>query len=235
MQPPTDIQRHAWDAWIAEAKRFHALGEVPRDQFAWIEPRLRGRDGLSILDVGCGDGWACARLVAHGTVVGTDLAPGAIERARERVPGATFIAGDFMTLDLGHDFDLVVTLEVLSHVADQPAFVAKLASHLRSGGELLLATQNGPVLSRTTWVPPSPPGRLRRWVSRDELRALLEPHFIIDEMATLTPSGNVGLLRVLNSRIAVRVMGSLIGAAAWTRFRERLGFGWTIMVRAHKR
>jgi 2-polyprenyl-3-methyl-5-hydroxy-6-metoxy-1,4-benzoquinol methylase len=113
-----------------------------------------GRTDLSILEVGCGSGWFCPQLMRFGVVTGTDLSDEGLARAQQRAPEATFVAGDFMSLDLRTDFDVVVTLEVLSHVLDQRAFIGKLASHLRPGGHLMLATQNRFVLQYLNWRPP---------------------------------------------------------------------------------
>ncbi|MGQ0532904.1 MAG: methyltransferase domain-containing protein, partial [Caulobacteraceae bacterium] len=47
-----------------------------------------------------------------------------LAEAAARIRDVRFIAGDFMTLDFGgKQFDVIVTLEVLSHLADQQAFV----------------------------------------------------------------------------------------------------------------
>jgi SAM-dependent methyltransferase len=46
------------------------------------------------------------------------------------------------------EYDFVVTLEVPSHVSDQPAYLRKIAALLKPGGYLVLATHNGPVLER---------------------------------------------------------------------------------------
>ena len=54
-----------------------------------------------------------------------------------------------MALDFGvGQFDVAVSLEVLSHVADTQAFIDKIASLLKPGGYLMLATQNRSVLER---------------------------------------------------------------------------------------
>lgn len=223
----TEIQRRFWNEW--NRGREQTLGDVSRDQRAQLDEWLRGRSGLRILDVGCGAGWTVEAMLGYGSVVGTDLADGVLERARQRIPRAKFIAGDFMGLDLG-TYDVVVCLEVLAHVTDQPAFVDKLASHLVSQGDLILATQNAPVLRRNSRIPPPGVGQIRKWVDRRELRALLAPHFEIREMTTLTPLGHDGLLRLTNSP----KLESLL-PRGWKGVRERLGLGWTIMTRARRR
>lgn len=233
MNEPIELQRRNWNAW--NVCREETIGQASQDQQAWLDKWLHGHSALKILDAGCGAGWTCKSLIEHGSVVGTDLADEILARARLRVPDVTFIAGDFMELDLGNDFDVVVCLEVLSHVADQPAFVRKLASHLKPGGELLMATQNAPILRRERWIQPAPPGHLRRWVDRKELKALLEPHFAIEELRTITPAGETGVFRWINARKVARLVGAVIGASTWRWIRERLGVGWTLMVRAKKR
>lgn len=233
MNEPIELQRKNWNSW--NVCREETIGQISLDQQSWLDKWLHGRSALKILDAGCGAGWTCRNLLKYGSVVGTDLADEILARAKVRVPDATFIPGDFMELDLDQDFDVVVCLEVLSHVADQQAFTKKLASHLKTGGELLLATQNAPILRRVRWIEPAPPGHLRQWLDREELTALLEPHFIIEELRTITPAGDTGILRLINSRKVGRLIGALIGASTWQAAREALGIGWTLMVRAKKR
>jgi 2-polyprenyl-3-methyl-5-hydroxy-6-metoxy-1,4-benzoquinol methylase len=192
-----------------------------------------GRTDLDILEVGCGSGWFCAELAAFGSVTGTDLADDVLERARRRTPAVTFVAGDFMKLPFGKH-DVVVSLEVLSHVSDQPAFVEKLASHLRPGGHLMLATQNRPVLQRYNRLPPPGPGQLRRWVDAGELRALLAPRFEVKALFSITPRSNIKPWSYLHSRTMKRLTRPVMGDGL-TRFFERRGLGWTLMVNAVRR
>jgi 2-polyprenyl-3-methyl-5-hydroxy-6-metoxy-1,4-benzoquinol methylase len=222
--PETDqSQREFWNRWNAEAREL-VRGDMSLDQATTVEQWMGDRRDLKILDAGCGTGWLCERLVPFGTVVGTDLADDVVNRARERVPEATFVAGDIMSVDVGGDFDVIVSLEVLSHVADQPAFLSRLHSLLTVGGRLLIATQNRPVLERFNRIPPPGPGQLRRWVDRRELRGLLEgAGFVVDEMRLRTPKSDHGPMRVVAKTGRVLRCSGLL---------ERLGFGWTIMARA---
>ena len=146
--------REFWNTWNA-TNREGAQGAVSHRQAEVVRGWLVGRSELSILDAGCGSGWLCEQITSFGAVVGTDLADEVIARAQERVPTARFVRGDIMSVDVGHDFDVVVSLEVLSHVADQVAFLRRLHDWLRPGGQLMLATQNKPVLARFNRIPPS--------------------------------------------------------------------------------
>lgn len=217
--------REFWNRWNAESRE-HAQGVVSLDQARVVAGWLSGRSGLRILDAGCGTGWMSERLLPFGDVTGTDLADEVVDRAAERVPGARFVAGDVMAVDVGADFDVVVSLEVLSHVGDQHEFLCRLRSLLRPGGELLLATQNRPVLARFNRIAPPGPGQIRRWVDKAELGALLAgAGFELVEMRVATPQADHGLMR------AVAKLGRVTHTS---RVLERLGFGWSIMVRARR-
>jgi 2-polyprenyl-3-methyl-5-hydroxy-6-metoxy-1,4-benzoquinol methylase len=88
-------------------------------------------------------------MTSYGQVTGTDLADEVLARAEQSVPEAKFVAGDFMSLDLGlAHYDVAISLEVLSRVADQQAFVGRIAELLKPEGLLMLATQNKPALLR---------------------------------------------------------------------------------------
>ena len=221
-----DESRAFWNAWNASARE-EGQGDVSRRQAEVVMQWLDGRSDLAILDAGCGTGWMCAQLTSRGTVVGTDLADEVVERARQRVPDACFVAGDIMSVELSGEFDVVVSLEVLSHVADQPALLGRFRDWLRPGGQLMLATQNRPVLERFNRIPPPGPGQLRRWVDRRELRRLVtDAGFYVVEMRTVSPQADHGVLRII---------AKLGRVTRTTSILERLGFGWTIMLLAQLR
>ncbi len=220
-----DESRTYWNTWNA---RWREGGQdrTSLDQARVVEGWLGDRRGLRILDAGCGTGWMSERLSAYGSVVAVDLADGVVERARRRAPQVDFRAGDLMTVDLGHDHDVVVSLEVLSHVPDLLGYLTRLRTALRPGGQLFLATQNKVVLSRFNHIPPPGPGQLRHWVDRPELRRLVvDAGLTVEEMFVVTPRANFGLMRVV----------AKAGRMTRTdRLLARLGFGGTIMLSARR-
>ncbi|WP_206035695.1 bifunctional 2-polyprenyl-6-hydroxyphenol methylase/3-demethylubiquinol 3-O-methyltransferase UbiG [Roseomonas sp. HF4] len=112
-------------------------------------------------------------MLPFGRVTAADLSDQVLARAARRVPRARFVAGDFMTLEFGEAaYDVAGSLEVLAHVANQQAFLGRIARLLRPGGHLLLATQNRPILELNR-IPLPAPGQLRKWMDRRELRQLL--------------------------------------------------------------
>jgi 2-polyprenyl-3-methyl-5-hydroxy-6-metoxy-1,4-benzoquinol methylase len=234
-----NAQRDFWNDWNAETREI-SFDSISIDQakviFSWLE-RL-GRRDLKLIYVGCGAGWLCSQLAAFGQVTGTDLSDEVLARAAIRMPDVRFIAGDFSQLDLGNaEYDVVVSLEVLSHVADQRAFMEQVSNLLTPDGYFMIATQNRPALPRNT-IPPPKPGQLRRWVDHKELQDLLNPHFRIEEMFSITPRFNRGALRILNSR-KVRRMAGAVGmdylAARVDKWQERAWLGWTLMALAQTR
>lgn len=232
-------QQSFWNGWNS-ANREVAVADVSDDQSAvvvrWLD--ALGRTDLKLIDVGCGTGWLTARLRPYGDVVGTDLADEVVSRAAMRYPDVQFRAGDFMTLDfVPASFDVAVSCEVLSHVVDQPAFLARVAKLLKPGGRLMIATQNRPALMLND-IPPPAPGQLRHWVDRREFARLLDAEFELDEMFSITPRFNRGVLRLLNSgRLNAAVSRVGLGSAmrAVRRLEEKADLGWTLMALARKR
>jgi 2-polyprenyl-3-methyl-5-hydroxy-6-metoxy-1,4-benzoquinol methylase len=100
------------------------------------------RPGARVLDLGCGAGVPLSReLVAHGfDVTGVDISDVQVHRARELVPGATFLRADMVTWHgPTSPYDAIVSLYALIHVPleDQRLLIPRLRSWLAPGGYLL--------------------------------------------------------------------------------------------------
>lgn len=234
---PVEEQARYWNEWnrlFLGHSRAQSSQRQAELVVAWIQNEKA--DTRYILDVGCGTGWLSARLAEFGSVTAVDLSSGVLEVARSRFPQVDFVAGDFMTLELPEArADVVVSLEVLAHVADQAAFVSRLARCLKPGGRLMLSTQNRFVFERLDDVSPWKPGLIRRWLNLSELLALLTPEFEVQTVTTIVPRGHRGVLRLVNSPKLNRVLSLLLGEARVLHWKERLGFGQTIMVAARRR
>ena len=102
----------------------------------------RSRGGR-ILDVGCGAGATTARLTDHfdpASIVGINIAPDQLERARRLVPGAAFMQMD--AADLRFDaatFDVVICVEAAHHFDTRTRFLREAFRVLKPGGCLVLA------------------------------------------------------------------------------------------------
>ncbi|MFW6053619.1 MAG: class I SAM-dependent methyltransferase, partial [Persicimonas sp.] len=82
--------------------------------------------GRRVLDAGCGPGVYTEWLVDHGAdVVGVDVSPRMVERARERLDGRVRIEQADLASDLDRfgdaEFDLVLSSLVLDYVRDVEA------------------------------------------------------------------------------------------------------------------
>jgi 2-polyprenyl-3-methyl-5-hydroxy-6-metoxy-1,4-benzoquinol methylase len=99
--------------------------------------------GDRVLDLGCGDGHFAAALAEAGAhVVAVDVAQGAVDRARARLPGLDVrrVTED-AELALDEDgFDVVWLGETLEHAVDTVLLVAEVRRVLRFGGTLLVTT-----------------------------------------------------------------------------------------------
>lgn len=97
------------------------------------------------LDAACGTGRHAEHLAALGhRVIGVDLTPKMLDRARARVPSGEFHVGDLRHLPLPDDHvDVVVCALALTHVSDLGAVFAEFARVLRPGGHLVISDARG--------------------------------------------------------------------------------------------
>ena len=163
-----DAVSDGWLAWTAEFER--AAGAVSAELL-----RLGGvRPGQSVLDYGTGLGepaLTAADVVGPtGEVVGVDLSPRMVARARERAAGrqgVRFLVGGPEVVPGGHD--VVLSRWVLPLAADRVGLLRALRAALRPGGALAAAVWGPPaevpmialgfrVLSGLLELPPPPPG-----------------------------------------------------------------------------
>jgi SAM-dependent methyltransferase len=105
--------------------------------------------GREILDVGCNSGYGTLRLAAVARrAVGVDVNPLAIEGARRRPGGRAveFLAIDGSQLPFpDRSFDMVVSFQVIEHVADPAPYLTEIARVLRPDGTALLTTPNAAI------------------------------------------------------------------------------------------
>lgn len=102
----------------------------------------RIRKGI-FLDIGTGPGTQAAALSAMGfTVLGTDVSPKAVRKARRRFPRVMFIADDITATRLMGSFDFILDRGCLHSLEPglRASYVRNVAGLLRPGGLLFLKT-----------------------------------------------------------------------------------------------
>jgi len=142
--------------WWDESGPMRPLHRVNPPRLEFLRDKLArhfGRDpksprpfaGLTLLDVGCGAGLLCEPMTRLGfAVTGIDAAANNIEVARRHAE-TMGLAIDYRSAapeDLTGQFDAVLAMEVVEHVADVPAFMGALAGLANTNGAVCLSTLN---------------------------------------------------------------------------------------------
>lgn len=126
-----DLAYRVPDPWhMASAKeqfRFAETNRLLREQFGQID---------ALFELGCGEGHQTeylARIARH--VTGLDVSATAIERAKQRVPNATFAVGVATeeTFAAKDAFDVAVACEVLYYIKDVQAVLQRLDAMAQRG------------------------------------------------------------------------------------------------------
>ena len=146
----TELPSDDWSRWRRQLdpsdyderwRRMAATGANPHGEADFVglfDPR-------SVLDAGCGTGRVAIELARRGLdVVGTDLDPDMIARARAKAPELAWIEADLSQLDLVTRFDVVVLAgNVIPYVAvdRRREVVTVCARHLAPDGRLIAGFQ----------------------------------------------------------------------------------------------
>ena len=148
--PPTDIVKQQVAAhWDKRAAHFdedfgHSI-RTPEERAAWdrvFALALDGREGLDVLDIGCGTGFLSLEMAGRGhRVTGIDFAPAMLALAKEKAARARtdirFEEADAEALPLPPlSFDLVITRHVLWTLPHPEAAIDEWIRVLRPGGRL---------------------------------------------------------------------------------------------------
>lgn len=126
----------------------HVLRKLIQDPARILRPHVR--EGMAVLDVGCGPGFftlEMARLVGEGgRVTAADLQPGMLDLVRKKL-AASGLAGraafhqcgaDAIGLPAGNGFDFILVFYMLHEVPEPGSFLRELKSLLKPGGRVLV-------------------------------------------------------------------------------------------------
>lgn len=143
------------DEWWDETGKFKPLHKFNPIRIAYIKDKLTHHfaakdslQGIEILDVGCGGGLMCEPLAQMGAqMTGIDASEKNIHIADIHAKKSN------LTIDYkatsseqlakeNKQYDVVLALEIIEHVADVQAFVESCAKLVKPGGLLFIATLN---------------------------------------------------------------------------------------------
>ncbi len=152
------FSRIAAEWWDPKGK-FKPLHEINPVRIGYIKQQIaqhfgkdadaiRALEGLSLLDIGCGGGLICEPMHRMGAdITGIDASEENIKTARTHaeqggleIDYRATTAEDLLTT--GAQFDVVLALEIVEHVADAESFIASCAGLVKSGGLLIMSTMN---------------------------------------------------------------------------------------------
>lgn len=160
-------------------------------RFRWLMPKLMQLSPKSVLDIGCADGYLGLTLGRRGiSSVGINLHRPSIDIARQRAMlnglPTSFVHGDFRDYTKQHQ--AVVFFEILEHLYDQEAAIAKAYSLVEPGGKLYISTPRTDHIGiemhlaeegHEGWDDGKPAGHLRL-LSEEEFKKLLKPYKVLE-------------------------------------------------------
>ena len=154
---PADWFRRWFDDAAYELVYARRDGAEARQALDLVERLAQPKPGAEILDVGCGRGRHSLALARRGyRVTGLDLAPRALDAARQRVAGAglsgraRFVQADMRAIPFRDAFDGAVNLFTsfgfFDEEADHGRVLAGVARAVRTGGWVVQDFLNAPAV-----------------------------------------------------------------------------------------
>lgn len=112
--------------------------------YEWVRRSLPIK-GAVVVDAGSGEGYGAELLREGGAarVIGLEYDPPAAAHARRHYPGVTTVRANLAALPLPTgSAGVVVSMQVIEHLWDLPAFLADCCRVLQPGGWLVVTTPN---------------------------------------------------------------------------------------------
>lgn len=158
---PREIEQFSRIAeeWWDESGKFRPLHRINPVRIAYIRDHLirhfeldakapKPLKGLKLLDIGCGGGLICEPMARLGAdVTGIDASERNIQVARLHAEQSG-LAIDYRhtsveSLEHEHEtYDVVLTLEIIEHVAEPALFMEHSCALVKPGGAMFLSTLN---------------------------------------------------------------------------------------------
>ncbi len=113
--------------------------------YRWVADLARDLAPARLLDAGCGEGYGAEllRRKLGAAVHAVDYDLPTLTHVRRTYPGIPCLQGNLVRQALRDaSYDVVVSMQTVEHLWDQPAFVAECARVVRPGGTVVISTPN---------------------------------------------------------------------------------------------
>jgi 2-polyprenyl-6-hydroxyphenyl methylase / 3-demethylubiquinone-9 3-methyltransferase len=198
---PQEVARFSAIAeeWWDEKGKFAPLHRINPVRLGYIREQavrhfnrnanaIKALEGLSVLDIGCGGGLVAEPMARIGAVVT------AIDASEKNIKTAMVHAEQSgLSIDYraataealaaeGHQYDLVLALEVIEHVSDVATFCEAIARLVKPGGLLIVSTLNRTPKSYALAILGAE--YILRWlpVGTHQWKKFLKPHEVIQPL-----------------------------------------------------
>ena len=150
---PIQMWRESAEAWISgQGER----GDLSRREVLdpALENLLADVGGLSILDLGCGEGRYCRHLASRGAkVVGLDPVPEFIDHSLRLDPSGEYLVASATSIPLpSQSFDLVLSYLSLLDIEDYKTACAEMIRVTKPGGQIAIVMISNMASTTDTWV-----------------------------------------------------------------------------------
>jgi ubiquinone/menaquinone biosynthesis C-methylase UbiE len=177
--------REEFDAWAADG-RDRGMEERHWHTARHALARMPVEAGESVLDLGCGSGYAARALRERGAgrAYGLDGAPEMVRNARSYTddPDVGFLVGDFEHLPFADDsLDHAFSMEAFYYAADPDGALAELRRVLRSGGTFSCAVNYYEENAHSHGWQANIDVEMTRWSREEYRRAFREAGFHVAE------------------------------------------------------
>jgi len=179
--------------------------------------------GRTVLEAGCGEGYGADLLSRSAArIVALDYDAPTVGHVARRYPHLPVVRGHLVNLPLRSSaVDVVLTLQVIEHLWDQPRFLRECHRVLAPGGELAVSTPNRLTFSPGRDIPLNP--FHTRELTADELGGLLAgAGFTVTNMAGLRHGARLRALDAAHdgSFVDAQIACSLAGLPWAARLRS---------------
>jgi lipopolysaccharide/colanic/teichoic acid biosynthesis glycosyltransferase/ubiquinone/menaquinone biosynthesis C-methylase UbiE len=134
------------DDYVSVTEAWGSAASPEQVAMAYLRYHLAGllATGKRVLEVGCGTGMGLAYLSRRAArVVGCDVSETLLAEAREHLPAVDLVQASAGSLPFDDgSFDVVLMLEMLYYVDDQPAAMAEAVRVLTPGGSVMVCAPN---------------------------------------------------------------------------------------------